>query len=306
MRIALLGSGSSGNVTLFEAAGDPLATATRPTRVIVDAGLSRREIERRLKRVPAPGGGDGLAVADLDAVLVTHDHNDHLGCAGSLGRPIFAPAAARRAGELTATRVLAGQRFAVGLFDVLPVLLPHDADETVGYVLSADGVKVGILTDCGEETAEIVEAYAGCDVLILETNHDATMLKFGPYPPSLKRRVGGSRGHLSNEQAAHLLRGLCRAGAPPRVVIAAHLSQANNRPVLAKSALDRVLRGDGRVIVASQLRGTPLIVATPDGVSIEPLRRQQLAFAFASEAGPVIRAEASPNQPGAIADHMTT
>jgi phosphoribosyl 1,2-cyclic phosphodiesterase len=286
VRIALLGSGSQGNVTLVEASehARDAGGATKPTRLLVDAGLSRAEIERRLARVPQALKSGPLALDDVGAVLVTHEHNDHVGCAGALGRPLYAPAAARRAFGLTAERVIAGQRFTIGAFGVSPVLLPHDADETVGYVLDGDGARVGVLTDCGHDAPEVAEAYVGCDVLVLEANHDYDLLRLGPYPPSLKRRVSGSRGHLSNDQSAALLKAICRLGPPPRLVVAAHLSQPNNRPALAKSALDKALGRSGRVIVASQARGTPLIVveAAPGArpgaatarVTVEPLHRE--------------------------------
>jgi phosphoribosyl 1,2-cyclic phosphodiesterase len=295
VRLSLLGSGSSGNVALVE--GGP---AGARTRVLVDAGLPRAEIERRLASIP---DGDAphrpLALERIDAVLVTHDHRDHAGCAGALGRPVYATAATRRACQLDgATRVLAGEPFRVGALEVRPVGLPHDGEETVGYVLSDGHARVGILTDCGWEDPEVAAGYAGCDVLALETNHDATLLRYGPYPPSLKRRVGGRRGHLSNDQAAALLRAMCALAPAPRLVIASHISQANNRPQLAKSALDRVLgalpregatRASTRVLVAAQTRPTPVIVIEGENgrVRIEPMRNEQLAFDFAPPPRPM-------------------
>jgi phosphoribosyl 1,2-cyclic phosphodiesterase len=272
VRLSLLGSGSSGNAAYVEA-GD--------TRLLVDAGLPRADIEARLARLPdlAPPGASALD--RLDAVLVTHDHSDHAGCAASLGRPVYATEGTRRVlGWSDTVRVLAGVTFRIGALDVHPVLVPHDAEESVGYVLGDGRTRVGILTDCGWDDPQVAAAYAGCDLVVLETNHDATMLRYGPYPPSLKRRVGGRRGHLSNDQAASLLSQMCKLGRPPRVVIAAHLSQANNRGQLAQSALSRVLGRGGRVVVATQSRGTPLFHVDADGVRIEPMRNEQLTFAF--------------------------
>jgi phosphoribosyl 1,2-cyclic phosphodiesterase len=247
------------------------------TRLLVDAGLSKDEIAARLAVVPGP-----VTVEDLDAVLVTHDHSDHASSALALDRPIFATEGTRLAlGWTNTRRVIAGRRFSVGAIDVLPVLLPHDAVETVGYVLESAGARIGILTDCGHDAADVAEAYAGCDVLVLETNHDVTLLRLGPYPPSLKRRVGGRLGHLSNDQAASLLRAMCQLGPPPKLVIAAHLSQANNRPQLARRALDGVLGRTGRVLVASQSRPTPVIVVEHGRVTVEPQRYEQLTFDFA-------------------------
>lgn len=267
MRFSLLGSGSSGNVAFIEAG---------ETRVLVDAGLSKAEIDKRLQKLPS---AHAVRVDAIDAVLVTHDHSDHGGFAATIGRPLYATAGTRQALQLEATRVIAGESFVVGALTVMPVLLPHDAVETVGYVLSDGQHKVGILTDCGHDAPEVAQAYAGCDLLVLETNHDVTMLRYGPYPPSLKRRVGGRLGHLSNDQAASLLRLMLQAGEAPKVVIAAHLSQANNRASLAKSALDRVLGRGGKVVVASG-RGAPLYTLEGGRVRGEPMRNEQLSFTF--------------------------
>jgi phosphoribosyl 1,2-cyclic phosphodiesterase len=276
LRLVVLGSGSSGNVAFVEAAG---------TRVLVDAGLPKDEIEKRLARVPGPVG-----LGDIQAVLVTHDHSDHAGCAMSLGAPVYATEGTRLALGWDGTRrVIAGDAFVVGALHVKPVLLPHDALESVGYVLESEHGRVGILTDCGHDAADVAAAYVGCDVLVLETNHDSTLLRHGPYPPSLKRRVGGRRGHLSNDQAASLLRMMCREHAPPQLVVLAHLSQANNRPQLAKSLIDRVLGRElgrshrmPRSIVASQARPTPVITLTRGRVVCEPQRNEQLSFDFAA------------------------
>jgi phosphoribosyl 1,2-cyclic phosphodiesterase len=270
VRLSLLGSGSSGNVAFIEAERDGVVT-----RILVDAGLSRAETESRLSRVDTR-----LSLAQIDAVLLTHDHNDHAGHAAVLGRPLWATAGTRRVCELEAELVRAGQPFTIGAVTVKPVLLPHDADETVGYVLESNGARAGVLTDCGHDAPEVAEGFAGCDVLVLETNYDATMLKYGPYPPSLKRRVGGRLGHLSNDQAASLLRQMAKLGPLPRLVVAAHISQANNRPTLAKSALDRVLGRPGRVLVAAPNRPTPVITVENGKVATGPLVREQLAFDF--------------------------
>jgi phosphoribosyl 1,2-cyclic phosphodiesterase len=275
VRLSLLGSGSSGNVAFIESGGSAEVDGVT-TRILVDAGLTRGEVDTRLGRVDS-----ALSLAKIDAVLVTHDHNDHAGHARAYGRPIYATAGTRRVCELEAELVRAGQPFDVGALRVKPVLLPHDGEETVGYVVESGGARVGVLTDCGHDAAEVAEGFVGCDVLALECNHDATMLKHGPYPPSLKRRVGGRLGHLSNDQAASLLRQMMKLGPLPRLVIAAHISQANNRNTLAKSALDRVLGRPGRVLVASQGRPTPVITIENGKVSMGPLVREQLVFDFA-------------------------
>lgn len=247
--------------------------------MLVDAGLPKGEIVSRLRRIRDEEGVP-LDLSHIDAVLVTHDHNDHAGCAGSLGRPVWATAGTRRACSLEAGLVRSGDRFQVGAFVVLPVLLPHDAVETVGYVLSDGQSRIGVLTDCGHDAAEVAEGFAGCDVLVLETNHDPTLLRLGPYPFSLKRRVGGQRGHLSNEQAASLLRQMGLHAPLPRLVIAAHLSRPNNRPQLARRALERVLAGRGKVIIATQETGSPTVTVEGGRVTVQPGRHEQLSFDF--------------------------
>ncbi|HEY7954333.1 MAG TPA: MBL fold metallo-hydrolase [Polyangia bacterium] len=273
MRLLLLASGSSGNVAYLEA-----GPAGAPTRLLIDAGLPPAEIEARLERVPS--SSSPLTLSQIDAALITHDHRDHAGYAAALKRPLWATSGTRRVRRLEAELVRAGARFQIGAFAIEPVLLPHDADETVGYVLEADGARVGILTDCGHDAPEVARAYAGCRVLALEANHDRELLRLGPYPPSLKRRVSGPRGHLSNEQSAQLLEQMCALAKSPELVIAAHLSRPNNRPLLARRALERALGFSGQVIVASQAGGSPLIEVSREGVRIVPQRRQQLAFDF--------------------------
>jgi phosphoribosyl 1,2-cyclic phosphodiesterase len=244
VRISILGSGSSGNCALVESGG---------TRVLVDAGLSKKTLEKRLAALP-----DAPALAAIDAVLVTHEHSDHVGSAGELGRPLYAPGATLNARRLEGTRVLADQRFGIGALDIHPVPLLHDADETVGYVLSDGQHRVGILTDNGEPAEHLARAYAGCDVLVLEANHDPRMLLDGPYPPSLQRRVRGARGHLSNAQAAQLLRMILAAGPAPRVIVAAPVSQKNNRADKVDEALRPIIPAGTRFLHATPL-GAPCL-----------------------------------------------
>ncbi len=273
MRLAILGSGFTGNVALVEATAEGATGAGVPTtRLLIDAGLSRRLIEERLAALSPP-----VALEDIDAVLITHEHSDHVGCVDKLGRPIYAPGATLRKKGISGTRVLAGQVFRIGALSITPVLLPHDAEETVGYVFSNGIHRLGILTDCGEPEDPVARAYAGLDLLVLEANHDRKLLAFGPYPPSLQRRVRGPRGHLSNEQSATLLAKILALGAPPQLVIAAHRSLKNNRPELVESALRPLIPEAGRLVLAEPTGAAevrlPLLGAT-----------RQLGFAFSFHA----------------------
>jgi phosphoribosyl 1,2-cyclic phosphodiesterase len=243
MRISMLASGSGGNCLFMEAEG---------TRLLVEAGLPMRELLKRLAHVP-----DAPSPERMDGLLLTHEHSDHAGHAHALVERGLRPyATAGTIGALGlpdfAARLEPGQRATVGAFEVLPVPVPHDAAEPVGFVLEAEGSRVGVLLDCGHATPALCEAFSGCDVLVLEANHDPEMLRYGAYPASLKRRIGGRRGHLSNAQAAELLRGLAVL---PRCVVLAHLSPMNNRPQLARAAVARVIgRRPVRLLVASQAR----------------------------------------------------
>ncbi|MBI4509152.1 MAG: MBL fold metallo-hydrolase [Deltaproteobacteria bacterium] len=279
LRVTVLGSGSGGNSILIEAEG---------TRILVDAGLSARELARRMEAVSS------VRLEDIHAVLVTHEHSDHVSgipALASAGIPVHATTGTARALGLTAARELGpGEPFTIGALCVNPVPVPHDASEPVGFVLTSGPNKVGILTDCGFPDRTIAAAYAGCDVLVLETNHDSSMLRSGPYPPSLKRRIGGARGHLSNEQAADLLTLIVRADPlerMPRVLVLAHLSQMNNRPRLARLAVERALARMGsrsprpRIILSSQSRPSSPVRVTQGGLEILPQEdSRQLCLVF--------------------------
>jgi phosphoribosyl 1,2-cyclic phosphodiesterase len=233
MRFALFGSGSKGNATLIEHG---------KTRVLVDCGFSVRELERRMARL-------GVEGSSLSAILLTHEHNDHLGGAGALARkfklPIWltagtARAAEKRLGELPERHLLnchAG--FSVGELSVQPFPVPHDAREPCQFVFSNGASRLGMLTDTGLATPHILKQLSGCDALILECNHDREMLRNGPYPPHLQQRVASALGHLSNEQAAAILQQLDTSAL--KHLVAAHLSETNNAPELAAAALSEAL-----------------------------------------------------------------
>ncbi|MEO8082020.1 MAG: MBL fold metallo-hydrolase [Caldimonas sp.] len=232
MRFCSLGSGSSGNATIVEA-----SSGITTTRLLIDAGFSLREIDLRLARA-------GLEASDLDAVFVTHEHGDHVGCALGLAErhdlPVWMSRGTWR--SLGPQPWRAGVRFArdgeaisVGDLELHPFTVAHDAAEPLQLCCTDGSARVGVLTDLGSITPHMLAAISGCDGLVLECNHDAAMLAGSRYPPSLKARIGGRLGHLSNGTAADLLT-QCRS-ARLRHVVAAHLSRENNRPEIAQLAL---------------------------------------------------------------------
>ncbi|MFL9872262.1 MBL fold metallo-hydrolase [Paraburkholderia megapolitana] len=251
MRFASLGSGSEGNALLVEA-----QDGATTTRVLLDCGFSAKEVERRLARI-------GANVEALDAILITHEHSDHIGSALTLARKWSIPlymswGTARAVGADDADvdlRVLWGdETVAIGDLAVLPYTVPHDAREPLQFVLSDGAGRLGVLTDVGTSTPHISEVLSGCDALVLECNHDLAMLAASRYPASLKARIGGAHGHLNNDAAAEILASLDRSRL--RHLIAAHLSQQNNLPELAQAAMAAVLgTAATEVIVASQGEG---------------------------------------------------
>jgi phosphoribosyl 1,2-cyclic phosphodiesterase len=248
VRFASLGSGSEGNALLVE-----VQSGATTTRVLLDCGFSAKEVERRLARL-------GSGVEGLDAILITHEHSDHIGSALTLARKWSIPlymswGTARAVGADEADvdlHVLWGdEAVAIGDVSVLPYTVPHDAREPLQYVLSDGAGRLGVLTDVGTSTPHISAVLSGCDALVLECNHDVGMLAASRYPQSLKARIGGNHGHLNNEAAAEILASLDRSRL--RHLVAAHLSQQNNSPELARAAMAGVLgTAATEVVVASQ------------------------------------------------------
>lgn len=242
MRYASLGSGSRGNATLVEAAGQ---------LVLIDCGFTIKEVERRIEKL-------GRNVADISAVLVTHEHADHLKGVAPLARKYQLPVymtpgtfRSRDLGKMHQLNLIEGfHPFELGELRVRPVAVPHDAREPAQFIFEYEERRLGVLTDLGNISAHVEEYYRCCDALILEANHDPQMLVSGPYPASLKKRVGGPWGHLSNQQAAGFLQRADRQRLQQLVV--AHISQQNNSVAHAREALAGVIDDIPSVIFACQ------------------------------------------------------
>lgn len=256
IRFASLGSGSEGNALLVEA-----RDGTTVTRVLLDCGFSLKETERRLAR-------QGLELDQLDAILITHEHADHIGCGLSLARraglPIFmswgtaqavGAAVADQAGRQVDLRVCrSGQALVLGDLQIQPYTVPHDAREPLQFTFSDGAKRLGVLTDIGVGTPYVTDMLGACEALVLECNHDREMLAQSRYPVSLKARIGGTYGHLSNEAAAAILGALDRSRL--RHLVAAHLSQQNNTAQLAGAALAGVVGAQPvEIVIANQEQG---------------------------------------------------
>jgi phosphoribosyl 1,2-cyclic phosphodiesterase len=232
VRFASLGSGSRGNALLVEAGR---------TRVLLDCGFGPRELNQRLERL-------GLVAEQIDAIVVTHEHSDHIagvfkaarrhGLAVHMthGTLAAAPRDPAYRGESPPLNVIDSHAaFAIGDLEIQPFPVPHDAREPVQYIFSDGRSRLGVLTDVGGATPHIAAMLSGCEALVLECNHDIGMLAGGTYPGHLKQRIRSRYGHLDNQASATLLAGLDNARL--RHLVAAHLSQENNTPALARSAL---------------------------------------------------------------------
>lgn len=246
MQFASLGSGSRGNATLIRYESKTL---------LVDCGFSLRETELRLERA-------GVSTEEIDAVLVTHEHSDHVRGVGTFARkhntPVWMTHGTSRAtsiGEVPDyNEIIIGERIHFGEIEVTPFSVPHDASEPCQFVFSNGKHKLGLLTDTGMITPHIVEMLNGVHALLLECNHDQEMLADGEYPPHLKRRVGSDYGHLNNIQAAELLQKMDSSNLA--TIVAMHISEKNNDPVLARQALAEVLDWDyDDIHVAHQAEG---------------------------------------------------
>ena len=258
MKLVTFASGSSGNCALVEDGN---------CRVLIDAGISMRRIGAGLSR-------RGLTFADVDAVLITHEHSDHVAGLPMIvkyhGTPVYAP---RTVGnhllrsvvglEDCVTLIRQDEPFFVKDLRITAFSTPHDTDESVGYILEGSG-RLGFCTDTGSVTDVMKERLSGCSLALIEANHDLDMLRFGPYPVQLKRRILSARGHLSNADCGALACALAESGT--RRIALGHLSRENNTPRLARDTVRAALDAAGHTAVE-------LFVAPADGdleLEIEP------------------------------------
>ena len=256
MRFRVLGSGSSGNTTLVEGGG---------TYLLIDAGLGPRETAERLQSL-------GIDPSSIAAIVLSHEHQDHSKGAPSLSYKWGVRVAGSRgtyaAGGFGAVDIKGwdvlelGQPRAFGGLTVTAVPIPHDAAGPVAFVIAGDGVSMGHATDFGHVPRALVDAFKPCDTVVMESNYDAAMLRDGPYPWSLKERILGRLGHLSNDDVAdYIVRGL---GEACRTLVLAHLSRTNNHPELARMSAEHALRRRNRTEVR-------LEIAEPDGMDWIPV-----------------------------------
>jgi len=254
--VSMLASGSRGNCAVV---------ASAHTRILVDAGISCRETFKRMKAL----GDDPHS---LSAILITHEHADHVNGLAMLAKklhiPIFMTGATHQAWARTIRdasgerpqlekleRFESGHSFQVGDIAVAPFTIPHDAADPVGFTFRAEGIKVGVATDLGYLPPSVRDHLRGCDVLVMESNHDVEMLRVGPYPWSVKQRVMSRVGHLSNGALADFFSNDYDNTAT--YVVLAHLSEQNNHPEIARREAEKALAMRGglfqnRVLLAAQ------------------------------------------------------
>jgi phosphoribosyl 1,2-cyclic phosphodiesterase len=254
--VSMLASGSRGNCAIV---------ASACTKILVDAGISCRETFKRMKAI-------GEDPRSLSAILITHEHSDHISGLATLAKklriPVFMTGATHQAWSRALRdengvrpqlekfeRFESGHSFQVGDIAVRPFTIPHDAADPVGFTFRAEGIKVGIATDLGYVPISVRDHLRGSDVLVVESNHDLEMLRVGPYPWSVKQRVMSRVGHLSNLALADFFTNDYDNGAS--FVVLAHLSEQNNHPEIARREAERALAPRGglflnRVLLASQ------------------------------------------------------
>jgi len=252
LRVSVLGSGSGGNCTLV---------ATESTRLLVDAGFSRRDILKRLALI-------GEAPDAVDAILISHEHSDHVSGLSSLAKkwqvPVFVTEITRQniifeedATLPTFELFRPGHRFIIGDIEVDAFTIPHDAADPVGFAFTSQGLRAAVCTDLGYVPESVKHQLHGCQVLVLESNHDLDMLKVGPYPWHIKQRVMSRTGHLSNVAVADYLEQ--ELDAATQVLVLAHLSENNNHPAIARITAEQALQARGAsptLVLADQRQPT--------------------------------------------------
>ena len=271
MIVHVLGSGSWGNAVLIEAGG---------TRVLVDAGFSPRGMAARLQFAE-------VLPESIAAVIVTHEHIDHVNgvvrCATRWGWRIFASAGTRTGcaslAKASVETVSTRGTFTIGQLDLTTLAVSHDANEPIAIIATSreTSAKTAIVYDLGVFTETLLRAIRGVDILMIEANHDVAMLRNGPYPPGVQRRIASRYGHLSNDDAARVARQCAHKGLSH--VVLAHLSQKNNRPRIAIETVRAALEGTafrGQVTAAAQGRVTGPFV--PNGESYRAPIQLQLAI----------------------------
>jgi phosphoribosyl 1,2-cyclic phosphodiesterase len=246
----VLASGSSGNAALV---------ATARTRVLVDAGLSRRELRRRLAAIGEP-------FERIDAILISHEHSDHVSglpvIAKTLGAPVFlthlaAPAIGWNGHQPRLETFQAGARLVIGDLEIDTFTIPHDAADPVAFCFRSQGLKAALVTDLGYIPDSIRFHLRGADLLLLESNHDLEMLKVGPYPWAVKQRVMSRNGHLSNDAVAEFIGSALDAAV--RTLVLGHLSENNNHPEIARLSATQALAARGlatRLVIAGHREPT--------------------------------------------------
>ena len=263
MRLLSIASGSSGNC---------IYVGSEDTHILIDAGISGKRVEAGLNSI-------GLAAADLDAVFITHEHIDHVGGLGVLARKCAVPIYATR-GTIEGIRGIKSvgvineelyhvidskETCQLGKLLIMPFAISHDANEPVAYRINADEKSLGIVTDLGIVTEDILAGFQDMDALFIEANHDERMLQVGPYPYYLKKRILGKKGHLSNESSGKFLNGLLNERL--KYIMLGHLSHENNLPELAFEAVrleiemgDNPYRAaDFNIRIAKRCEPSPLI-----------------------------------------------
>lgn len=256
MRFRSLGSGSSGNATLVQANGPDSCN------VLIDCGFGLRQLLQRLDR-------SGVLPGQLDAIFITHEHSDHIGCVQTLSNHYNIPVwmstgTASAMGFVNNSGLLHitsdGDVIEIKSLQLRPFTVPHDAREPLQLTCTNGYAKLGVLTDLGHATAHVLEQLQGCHALMLECNHDTDLLNASAYPNFLKKRVGGQYGHLANSQSALIAGAVLHNGL--KHVVAAHLSQQNNLPELVKNSLSKALSCSAEdIIVATQNTGSPWLDA---------------------------------------------